>query len=176
MPQVGENLNLSMKLHDADATKFVRAVLRDNAGVLLPASPVVLTHIGEGQYTNNSVLMPNTQKVTASIQVFDDAAFTILSDNHWDGTQVFALDIPDSEFLALLLEIKSMLIGLTASSTSSADIVGVVRGVDKIIGKVVTGQKITGTVKQDMLRGIVEIGERVKGLIEQQSTIIGEVE
>lgn len=156
MPQFGETIPLSLKLFDGASNKFVRATLRDATGMQIVGSPALLSHVGEGQYTNSSFAMPNTDYVNVSYQVFDDAGLTTLSTLYSDGQERFELDVPDAELLALLLEIKSLLIGLTAGAKAGSDIKGTIRRVDSILAKIASGEKLTGVINQSTLIGIVE--------------------
>lgn len=69
--RVGDNLNLFRQTPDGDTSRVVKAILRDSDGDLLPDSPVTLTHLGDGQYFDNSVSMPSIDAVLASIQIFE---------------------------------------------------------------------------------------------------------
>ena len=63
MPFVGEVIPLSFQLLDGDSSKFCRAILTDPAGAALGASPVTLSNLGGGKYSDDSVVMPNEDYV-----------------------------------------------------------------------------------------------------------------
>lgn len=117
MPKIGTALQLNLQLFDGATNKFVRAYLRDADGVVLAASPVALTHKGEGLYSNDAVTMPNTRQVTAVYRVFDDAGFTTASTSHADALDIFDLEL-DQELTNVLTGIVtgSNLNGVVASS------------------------------------------------------------
>lgn len=174
MPQVGELIPLSLKLPEAATDKFVKATLRNDAGAQIAGSPGTLTHVGEGQYTNNTFLMPaGTDYVNVAYQVFDDAGFTQPSALYSDAQERFELDIPDAEFLALLLEIKAMLTGLTASSSAASDVRGVIQKVDALLGVVIAGTNLTGVMNQPTVVGTIDDGEDVTGTINVEN-LVGE--
>lgn len=76
MPKYGQPILLNVQLDDGATDKFVRATLRDADGNTLPESPVQLSHVANGLYTDESVSMPDTQQVTAQYEVFLDSGFT----------------------------------------------------------------------------------------------------
>ena len=80
--KVGDPIQLSMNLTDGNSGKFIQAVLRNAAETALGSSPVTLTHVADGRYANASVNMPDTQEVTATYYIYDDAGFTILSQSY----------------------------------------------------------------------------------------------
>ena len=92
MPKIGDTLQLNCQLYDGATNKYVKAWLRDASGVALSPATATLAHVGEGLYSNDSVVMPTTQQVTAVIKVFDDAGFTTPSSLHSDVLDVFDLD------------------------------------------------------------------------------------
>jgi hypothetical protein len=100
--KVGDQIQLNLQLEDGATDKYPRAYLRDQFGYPLPESPVDLTHIGDGLYSDDSVYMPNTQEVTATFKVFDDLARTILSPFYSIEMDVFAKDQSASLIAALL--------------------------------------------------------------------------
>jgi hypothetical protein len=92
MPKLGEAIQLNLQLFDGATNKYVKAWLRNASGVALGTPTVSLSHIGEGLYSNDSVLMPDTSQVTAVYKVFDDAGFTTPSADHADALDIFELD------------------------------------------------------------------------------------
>ena len=89
MPKVGTPIYLDLKLQDGNTGKFVRAFVRDVSGTPIAGSPALLTHIGEGRYINNSLIMPDTPEVKASYIVYDDALFAVESSIYVHGADIF---------------------------------------------------------------------------------------
>lgn len=86
----GEKLPLVNQLFNGDVTKFVRAILTDETGNPLGASPVSLTHLALGNYQDFTVSMPvGVAYVVAQYRVFDDALFTVPSTDQSIGCDVF---------------------------------------------------------------------------------------
>lgn len=81
---------LVLQLFDNDATKYVRANVRDASDTVISGSPFTLAHEANGLYTNASAVMPNTPFVSVQYLVYDDAGFTTLSTIHASA----AVEIP----------------------------------------------------------------------------------
>jgi hypothetical protein len=92
MPKVGESLQLNVQLFDGAENKYPRATLYDADGSELAASPVDLSHVGSGLYTDDSVGMPSTEAVRAVYVIYDDAGHTTESSLHARSMDVFALE------------------------------------------------------------------------------------
>jgi hypothetical protein len=89
MPTVGAAIQLNLQLFDGATDKYVRAYLKDASGNNLAASPVNLAHVGNGLYSDDSVLMPDTAQVTATYRVFTDSGYSSASADHSDALDVF---------------------------------------------------------------------------------------
>lgn len=89
MPIVGAAIQLNLQLFDGATDKYARAYLKDADGVDLPESPVDLTHAGNGLYSDDSVMMPDTAQVTATYRVFTDAGYSTPSADHSDALDIF---------------------------------------------------------------------------------------
>lgn len=79
---IGDTIHLNLQLSNGNTGKYVRATVRNASGVEISGSPVALTHIGGGLYSNDSLTMPNTDEVTAQYVVYDDAGFTTVNTNY----------------------------------------------------------------------------------------------
>ena len=90
--EVGDPIHLNLQLDDGVTSKYVRAYLKDSAGTDLAGSPFNLTHVGNGLYSNDSVVMPNTAEVTATFKVFSDSGYTTLDTDYSFGFDVFQRD------------------------------------------------------------------------------------
>ena len=108
MPFLGEIVRLTNQLWDGDTGKFVRAIVRKTDGTEVTGSPFTLAHIGNGKYTNNTLLMPNEDRLDVTYETYDDAGFTTLSEDHTISTDVYRLEIPDSTILAKLDQILNI--------------------------------------------------------------------
>lgn len=102
MVKVGEPIQLNFQLDDGNPSKFPIAILRNAFGVPLSGSPVSLTHVGDGLYCAESILMPNTYEVTATFKVFDDPAHTVLSTFYSIELDVFERDDISEQIAAIL--------------------------------------------------------------------------
>lgn len=89
--KVGQGVPLYFQLFDYDATKYIRAILRDADGVQFAVQD--LAPIGsQGLYANNSAIMVDTDSITAQYTVYDDAGYTTISGSEGAGLNVFRLD------------------------------------------------------------------------------------
>lgn len=90
--KIGDPIPLGLQLFDLDATKFVRARIFLADATEHPDSPVSMPHIADGFYEDDSVPMPNSLWVHCTYQVYNDAAFTQLSDIHQAAAETIFLD------------------------------------------------------------------------------------
>lgn len=114
MIKVGQPIPISLQLFDGATDKFVRAVVRNSSGSAISGSPFALTHVAGGQYSNLSVLMPDTKFVTVQYKVYTDSGFTTASATHADALETFERD----------------------SDTDCAPLVGIVESISPPIGVV----------------------------------------
>lgn len=172
MPFVGEVLPLSFQLLDGDTSKFARAILKDEAGVDLGASPVSMPHIGGGKYTSSSVVMPvGVDYIEATYESFDDAGFTIEDEDHLLGTDVFRLEVPDSVIIDKLDEILAKLQGI-ALPGSAFNVVLVQNQIKEVIEDVLVTKAL---VERDDVKGIVMADQQTIGKVDNEE-IVTEVE
>lgn len=118
MPFVDETLPLSLQLFDFDATKFTRVVLKNNSGTSLVGSPFNLVHIGNGKYTNDTVVMPaGVDYIEATYETFSSAANrtagTPLDAQYTAATDVFRLEVPATLLLNILNQLLNKLTNLS---------------------------------------------------------------
>lgn len=103
--QIGEPIPLGARLYDRDENKFVQARLYDATDTELAASPVALSHLAGGLYTDLSVAMPNTSYVRANYDVYDDPGFVNLSPIHQPDTEQFFIDQVSQDVSNILSEV-----------------------------------------------------------------------
>ncbi len=181
MPKVGETLALSVQLFDGDETKFVRAILEDASGAALPSSPVTLSHVSSGRYENSSITMPSTAYVAATYEVYDDAAFTTLSDVHSFAIDTFPLEIPFTEILDALDAITDLLndikmVGL--SVIGQMDITATIEDAQNITAKIDDATVITAKITDDeTLQGDIDSDSQSLSVnLDDESKISAEIE
>jgi hypothetical protein len=73
---VGSPILLSLQLWNNAIDKFVRAFLKNPDGSPYSTPQIDLTHVGNGLYINNSLIMPNIQAIFATFIVYEDSGFT----------------------------------------------------------------------------------------------------
>ena len=78
-PDATESIPVYVQLANNDATKFPQANLSDAGGNTLVGSPLDLTHIANGLYSNLSLLMPPTKFVDVQYVIYNDAGHTVVS-------------------------------------------------------------------------------------------------
>ena len=77
--KAGELLPLHLNLGSGATGKFVRAVLKNESGTVLGASPATLTDVGDGLYVNNAIPKDANAFVIADYEIFEDSGFTTRS-------------------------------------------------------------------------------------------------
>lgn len=175
MPKVGDVLAVSLKLFDANPSKYVLATVKDSDNNHLPGSPVTLPHIELGRYETDIFVMPITDYVTATYQVFDDALMIIPSSSYTDGTDVFALDVPDADILAKLNEIITYLLALLGQGIN-VQLTGAIDLANNLIGFVEENPILTGTVKEEFLLGMAELESNIKSVVDSNDDLSGDIE
>jgi len=71
-----------MQLDDGATDKFIRATVTDSSGNSVTGSPVTLSHDQLGLYQDSSLSMPDDPQVTATYEIFDDTAMSMLSSEY----------------------------------------------------------------------------------------------
>lgn len=149
MPFEGDTLPLSFQLHDGAEDKYVRATVVDDTGSALTGSPVSMGHLVAGKYTSDAIVMPAGVKyVEATYDVFNDAGFTVESEEHFSGGAVFPFEIPDQVIVDKLDQIISIL--------------NVLQGLD-------AGKGLVATVKETALTAVLEETIKIKAMITDES-------
>ena len=77
--RIGDTIRLRLQLDTSDFGKFPVAYVRDALDAPLAGSPVSLVHLSHAQYGNDSLVMPNSDAVFVTYEVFEDALHTIPS-------------------------------------------------------------------------------------------------
>lgn len=105
MPAPGDILPLRLLLNDGNASKYVRAIVTNDAGLAISGSPFALLSVGSGVYKSNVATMPSgVQFVQALYEVFDDPGFTIPSTIYGSALDVFESVTADLEALEQITE------------------------------------------------------------------------
>lgn len=98
MATVLEEIVLDVTLWDGAGDKYVKATIKGD-GIEVIYSPVVLPHIGLGQYlkTDSSIVFPaNIKHLSIVYEVFSDNAYSIKSNQHSNATEHYLLTEGDS--------------------------------------------------------------------------------
>lgn len=149
--KAGDPIQLNLQLEDGATNKFPQAILRNQSGTLLPVSPVSLTHTGDGLYQNDSIIMPNTQEVTATYKVYDDAPRTLLS-------QIYSieLDVFTKDSAAEIISIQQQLTGdLTGYINDYGAVGGILYDTGKVLGDIDDSGQLEGYIEEFELTGIL---------------------
>jgi len=162
----GQTLPLSCKLGDLAEDKYVLAFIRDETGAAV--STVPLLHSGEGLYESSAETMPaGVDFLTVSYVVYDDAAFSVVSDRYQNGTDVFDYSETDDTIIDKLNQIISTLNAVQGSSTGAdltgqvtmdaTVLTGVIDELTSLRGRLVDETTLTGSIDADAtLTGIIE--------------------
>jgi hypothetical protein len=93
MPKPGNHLYLSLVMFDSGTPKYPLAHVRDAAGIPIAGSPVALTDLGTGLYTDNGTLvMPDTPGISVQTIVYTDAGHTTLDSLEGNALDLFTWD------------------------------------------------------------------------------------
>jgi len=172
VPVVGQTIPLALKLWDGVSDKYVKATVRDNAGVEITGSPVLLSHVGEGNYKVDTLLMPDVDFVTTSYIVYDDSLLSTESIDYTHGTDTFLQEVPNSVIVDKLDEIIATLNALQGQSTE-ANLKGYIIGDEVLTGIIQEAEEIKGLISGDSLQGTVsEDSLAIQGNIEDDEEII----
>jgi hypothetical protein len=162
--KVGDPIQLNAVLEDGDVSKFPQAILKDADGTPLGASPVDLTHSGNGHYENDAILMPATQQVHATYIIYDDAAHTVESYTHLRGEDVFVRNINNE----LLENINDNVNSIVSGTLPGQELEGFLEDAGELAGEILEEELIFGEVDdQGALEGeILEDTEELVGSID----------
>lgn len=151
MAKLGETIPLSVQLHDGAIDKYCRAIVRDSDGTALAGSPVTLTHISNGKYEDNTLVMPNKRYVSVTYEVYEDALFTTLSDEHTHAVDLFELEVLDQNLIDLLEELKTLLEQILNAGISvvGANVTGFVSDTDDMGAEIHDTDEVDGEVSDD---------------------------
>ena len=69
--KVGEKIPLFLLTENRVTNRVVRARVRDALGAEISGSPFTVPHLADGEYFNDSELMPNTPHLIVTYDVFD---------------------------------------------------------------------------------------------------------
>lgn len=91
--KVGDKVPLFLTLESRQTNRFVRATLRNEMDVELSGSPVAMPHLSNGDYSAPmAIMMPDTDSILVKYDTFEDALFTILSDENKPTNERFDKD------------------------------------------------------------------------------------
>lgn len=101
--KIGDPIPLALQLTDLEEDQFVLANVFLEGGVEHDDSPVLLAHISNGIYEDDSLIMPNSRWVHIQYRVYSDAGLTLIS--HFPKAETIFLDqeAQDIENLLTLL-------------------------------------------------------------------------
>ena len=91
MPKQNEVVTLSLVVSGDTGSKFPRAILEDSGGVALAASPIDLTHVTNGRYTN--VFTMPAKDVYINYIVYSDAGHTTKDPLFDQASETFELEL-----------------------------------------------------------------------------------
>jgi hypothetical protein len=155
MPKLGDPIRLNLELWDGATNYFIQAHLYDATDTELVGSPVHLTSIANGLYTNDQLMMPNTPEVKVVYQVFTDSGYSLISPVHSDAIDIFELETPSS------------------SPSIYSDLVGIVGGQMNLTGSLESQVNLSGILSSDTLTGDLEQNSNLVGTLELEDEMTG---
>jgi len=175
VPQVGDPIPFSVQLFDGDATKFVQALVKDESGTPLGFSPVTLLNVGDGRYEDNSQDFPAGENfVSVTYKIYSDALFTTPSPDHSDATDVFFLELPNTEILECLEQIKDTLQDIKDNGVfamGASDFVVAVTDPDPVVITMDGPMNVESSLSAETEVTAEVIDETVKAVIESETTV-----
>ena len=157
MPRIGDIVPIKCQLYDGDQTVYVLAIILDDAQNPVGASPYAVPHLTSGLYALNNIVMPDTEYLTVTFKVYEDAVFSSPSTKHGDTVDIFFKEEADPEVILKLDQI----IALLNTITTGATVVG-----NQIVGEVNDVNLLVGTVEEDYVSGTIDGTNELVGIIE----------
>jgi len=154
--KVGEKLNLKLALSNGLEDKFVRAYLRDEAGLDLGFQ--TLTHLANGVYSESTQTMPNKAQVTALFKVFNDAGFLDEACEFPRVLDIFDLDLLDP------LQLVPIPAAVFANFESSAIEAKVLEG-GAVNVDIENNAAVDAVISQDEIKTLIESDSEIEGVL-----------
>jgi len=142
--KVGEKLDLNLQLGEGEIDLFPRVHIYDDAASEIAGSPVDLTHIAKGLYSDSGLVVPSgSTHFKAQHIVFSDSGHLIETD-YDRKVEVFQIYV-------VTVDIPGI----------GTNILGFVQEVPKLVGFVRDGQTLIGFVGDEKIVGQVEDFEHI---------------
>tara|TARA_Y100000310_G_scaffold243676_1_gene248246 strand:- start:19285 stop:19665 length:381 start_codon:yes stop_codon:yes gene_type:complete len=87
--QLTQSLPIIGTLFDGKTDRFLRARVYDAAFNEVAGSPFSMPHLSNGTYINQSFIPSVIGNFTAIVEVYTDAAFTLLDEDYQKGKEIF---------------------------------------------------------------------------------------
>lgn len=162
MAKPGDQLDIYIQAVDGNEELYPLAIVRDQDGIALAGSPVILPHVGQGLYkdTGSFTFPAAASSVTAVVEMYIDAGLTNISRANGNGLNLYERDY-DQDILDCLTEIKDLLQIILqksihaqlAGDVSSNAIIGIIEAT-KIQGIVEKIDDLTGQLSNDTIDGM----------------------
>jgi len=159
--KIGDPIQLNLQLEDGATDKYPQAILRNQIGTILAGSPVDLTHTGDGLYQNDSISMPNTQEVTATYKVYEDAPHTVLSQFYTIELDVFGKD----NAAELVANLKQLAGDITGELEDTGGITAYFDDDGWITGEISDNGALEGFIEEFDLTGILVDSGDLTGVV-----------
>lgn len=164
MARFNQPIFLNLWLEDGRSDKFVKAIVRDVSGVEVPGSPALLSHVGEGLYTNRTdVLFPTgSTSVTATYEVYEDSGLINRSFDYYIDGDVFNLDydiIVENDLLRIYNDLEVLVNSIQSDLVGEVDDMACLIGEideDVVVGDVLASDELIGEIEEDILVGEIE--------------------
>jgi hypothetical protein len=157
MPFPGNVVPLSFQAHDRSEVLYVQAEVVDNTGAVIAGSPFTLAHVGNGKYTNDTLIMPsNVKYLEITYHPYTDAGFTTFSDDHATGTAV---------------AVKEVTVDGTLTIVQVERIEGILKKQNKMTVNI-DQPKLVKTLSTPVVKAKVDVPV-IQGIMKRQKKIIG---
>lgn len=169
--KAGQAIKLNLQLSDEDASAFPQAELIDETGSPIAGSPVNLSHVSNGLYTDDSISMPAVEVVYAQYKTFIDSGYTQRHPVHCDTL----LDVFERDFNGE--KIDQIANNITANEGVLDFISGLVEDEGELQGQLLDDGQLFGTLEDEMaLVGVIVEPEVLVGTLYSSDEISGMID
>jgi len=163
--KAGDKIPLFLLTENRVTDRVVRARVRNEFAVEISGSPVTVAHLDDGEYFDDSLLMPNTSHIMVTYDVFDGPGFTNVSQDLLPDDERFDLD----DLGTAIDELKN--------ASRQADLEAEITDNDALSATVTDADELdAGVTDLDGLKATVGDVDELKGEVDNDSDLTGNID
>ncbi len=163
--KAGEKIPLFLLTENRVTDRVVRARIRNELGAEISGSPKSVPHLSDGEYFDDTVLMPDTKSIIVAYDVFDGPGFTNLSQDLLPIDERFDLD----ELATAIDQLKT--------ASRQADLTAKVNDTNTLKATITDDDEITAAVRDDdELKATVKDQDELKAKVDNDNELTGSVD